>query len=288
MKLKSFKIINDGLKGSIISYSSNKEVSKLTFNNDLTERHKAPVPSNLKDKLDKFKPYLLHICGYWVNEWDDYINWDEMTTIKPSQAGDSYFEMLDLFDKLDIIEVLYDGVNLKLEGKLRTEVGRKTISVKTPTIQATNSYEYFEEVTKLSKEFFSLAKSYVKGDLQVDAKQFAIDYYKSEGKEDEEINATLSEMSPEEEESFMREKLEGMGYIVMEDMGEVMEGVVEKGSGAEEDEEDPIEDIVEVEKQVAEVCDDAEEVDEEEESAEVVAEMADENEELPNDEFGFE
>ena len=278
-------MLTNGTMGAIVEYVENKEVNELTFINDLTERHKAPVPSNVKDSMNGLKLYVLDICGYITPMEEKYIDYDTMTVIVQEEKTAHYMNFRDTLERLEMIQVKYNGSSFILEAKYRTDLSRKKISLKTPSVDADCMYENFEEACKACKDLFSLAKGYVEGHSVVTAKQYQIDYYTEKGKNLNEIEELTKGMTNQEALDFMREKCENAGLIVMEDISEVMPGVVELGAGVNDmtDVTDVVEVVAEEKpnpKKSAKVVDMV--------VPEVVAEEADMNGEVPADEFGFE
>jgi hypothetical protein len=226
MKIRSFKLVNRGLKGSIVEYDDSKSINDLTFVNGFKERHKAPVPGNLKDVLSKLRVHLLKISGYWLERYDGLYDFDLGMMLRGGDnPGQDYFVVRDLLDRMTIEEVKYDGSNFIIIGMMSTMLGGKKVKIKSPMLGIADEYEMYSGVVSILEDSFKMIKRYIAGDIIQNSNQFVLDFYQEKGMSMDESEEMLAEMSEEDKKSFMKEALEKMGLIVLESVDEVLEGI---------------------------------------------------------------
>jgi hypothetical protein len=245
MKVRSIKLVDGGRAGAIVDYDSNKEVNKLTFSDPVNETCKAPVPQNIRDKVQGFKLFIMDVCGYWVSKYDEYVDFATMEILKPNKGDNTYFEFRDILDRLELTKISYDGLGLTLEAKYRTDINRKVITLKTPVIKPVNDeiYEHYELACLMAKELFSLVKGYVEGDIKLEPRQMTIEDLESKGKDANEIKAIIEGMDEDDFMEYATDWLAGKGSIVI-GLDDVLEGTETQGEGTQEEE---VEDITPLE-----------------------------------------
>jgi hypothetical protein len=229
MNIRSIKLVNKGLKGAILEYDDSKSVNDLTFVNGFKERHKAPVPGVLKDEMGRLRYFLLSICGYLEDGMEEHFDLERSIVRKGAEGSDERFRLMSLVGDLELEELKFDGNNFILIGMMSTKIGNKKVKLKSPMIGATDEFEYYDNVKELLESCFAMVKKYAMGDISQNSEQFVLDFYEHKGMSRDESEELLSGMGEQEKKDFMREALEKMGMIVLDNLSEVLDGVEEEG-----------------------------------------------------------
>lgn len=230
-KVNKIKVLDCGRKGILIEFVEPAIKNGESVIDEKTIKRPMPLPSSIKDSINRTKIYYLKLTGHWLNEWDAFVK-DMSNSI--SFEEDMPAIARTLIDNTRINGIKNNNNGFVISGFVNT-LGLKGCAINTPLVTENDvdEYEYYDEVHDLIIEIFNDVKEHAiatKVEMP-DAKQFCIDFgkeIKDETKREIYMDE-LEEMTEEDQTAKMKRVLEATGCIVL-DPNEQEEVVEDKKS----------------------------------------------------------
>ncbi len=186
LRLSSVKLKNKGLSGVEVTYAQTKIKGNRSFLNEIKEKSKQPIHTELEKCFSWLKPDMLKICGY--NHEDQ-----------------------SLLSALEMTEVNYSDKGFVLVGDLSVWAG--IVPLKTPLIEDGNQHDNFGGVCAILDGIYTETKEYMAGNKTMDDTELVLRF--NSGKEDFDAEA-FKAMPKEEREALATKILEDAGCIVLQ------------------------------------------------------------------------
>lgn len=222
LNVVSVKLKHKGLKGAEVTYFKIEENRKRQFNNKISKDNKAPVPSEIKGNMKKLKYHLLSICGLWQASFNNYYDVENNEPKKnevflETDTLNIQSTMHDVLNRMDIVSVENNGQGIIIKGQIAIPGKSKKVKISTPVITFEDEYERYEDVVAITNIIFEAAALYNEGKLLVNAREYIVELYESQGKSKEEIEDFSVKMTDDDWEALMNEEL-GKNIISMKEM----------------------------------------------------------------------
>jgi hypothetical protein len=192
MNIASVKLVNDGLKGVVVTYSTTSTKGGRSFIDEHTSRKKAPIHQELETAFESLREHLLVICGYSKQYLGEVI----------------------------ITSVTYNDKGFIIVGKKTILEGDKTINLVTPLLND-DSYSEFDAVSKILDTIYLETEDYMSGAKVFSDAQLVMRF--NQDKEDFDVE-TFKGLSAEEQRGLATKILEDMGHLVLLSDEQVLDG----------------------------------------------------------------
>jgi hypothetical protein len=188
MKIKKFKLLNEGLGGIEIEASEYLTSGKWTIVDSVKRTRTLPISPELIAEVQKLKYYLLNLSGHWVPVYSKYYDFEkkELLTLE-ADPKNVQLHLKDLWNKVKITGANSKENGFLLSGKI-TSVENKNIAINTPFITADDDIGFYNECMEVLDHIAEGIGEFIRNytiPVEQGAQQLSLESKK--GKTDEEI-----------------------------------------------------------------------------------------------------
>jgi hypothetical protein len=219
MNITKLELVDNGLNGVIISGVKQKQKEDgVTIFIDYNDTYKIPVPREIINKFQSLKVYMatalnVGLIGFVKDVFDKSIGNSPETV-----------SMVNFLDSLTITKISKkDGV-IRIAGKI-ANLDNGTIGLSTAGISPNTEYNFYQELAELFKEICDSVNEFRESKklVKMNSRQYMLDLFAN----DHEQQANVENMSDEDLDVAMIQKLEAKGHIILSP-DNVMTGDVEE------------------------------------------------------------
>lgn len=187
--IASVKLNSGGAKGLIVNHTKVRVTNGREILDEFPGvKYKSPVAYDILGLFSDLGNYLLDICCYTTAEMERKI----------------------LLNELEVTGVTCDASGFVLTGKLRVLGGGKVISLNTPLIKESDSYEGYDEVMKIIDKIYAEAVEHINGKTMADDDLVRKFYTK-----DDQTKIDFETMGADERKAVATKLLEELGSVVI-------------------------------------------------------------------------
>lgn len=212
MKVKRFKLIDEGVGGIEASGIEIKDKGGSQIQAEVTIRFKIPLPMEINSKLQRLRTYFLSIYGLWGSDMDNYMKAGVLLDYDKEWDLNYYREANSLLNKVVITGLIRNEGKYCITAKWRM-ITDQVIGLATPQLEFKTGYGDFmklqrgcDELLKDVSEYITSHKLSIMG-----AKKYLMALYK----DDEAKLKELEGLSEFKLRKMQAEYLESHGAIVM-------------------------------------------------------------------------
>ena len=205
MNITKVELRDNGINGLIVSGTKTALKEEGTVFIDYNDTHKVPVPIELRNKIQAFKPYMAIVLNAGVEA--------HVREAFSSETRDvSNVSITNFLDSLTITKVSKNDDIFRIAGKI-CNLDNQTIGLSTSAIGPETEYTIYDELCDLFDEVKSLTKDYAESAklVKMEPRQYMLDLFHN----DQDQQANVSAMTDSEVEAAMIHKLEEKGHIIL-------------------------------------------------------------------------
>lgn len=222
------KLLNNGMKGLEYHAEAPEVKQNVIIKAFYKINYPIPVPTDVKDTIQRMKRYLLHLSGHWEDTFDQYLLKGEVKDI--ADGTDDYYRLIALLQSTRIEELSrfkgkYDILGFFInKWKLPIPIQIKGITIDT-------GYEDYDKLDRGMKHIFQIVTDFIqdKDYRKMDSRQYMMDLWGAKADLVEKIDSLDDDQIDELQAEIMEQK----GYIVIKQEEEPEVTTDEKDTSAD-------------------------------------------------------